>query len=88
VGCCYSLVKPFQCNLSSFSICSKPTNFYNLDVIISVGYRVKSHRGIHFRKWATALIKEYLIKVILKMGLYFDFAVFGLIDDEWGVAIH
>ena len=28
----------------------------------SVGYRVKSHRGVHFRKWATALIKEYLIK--------------------------
>jgi len=45
---------------SDFS--TKPTNFYNLDVIISVGYRVKSQRGIHFRKWATALIKEYLIK--------------------------
>ena len=41
---------------------TKPTNFYNLDVIISVGYRVKSQRGVHFRKWATALIKEYLIK--------------------------
>jgi len=41
---------------------TKPTNFYNLDVIISVGYRVKSHRGVHFRKWATALIKEYLTK--------------------------
>ena len=40
----------------------KPVKFYNLDVIISVGYRVKSHRGIHFRKWATTLIKEYLIK--------------------------
>ena len=35
---------------------------YNLDVIISVGYRVKSQQGVHFRKWATALIKEYLIK--------------------------
>ena len=45
---------------SDFS--TKPTNFYNLDVVISVGYRVKSHRGVHFRKWATALIKEYLIK--------------------------
>ncbi|CAC9626410.1 Uncharacterized protein clustered with Type I restriction-modification system [uncultured Gammaproteobacteria bacterium] len=45
---------------SDFSI--KPTNFYNLDVVISVGYRVKSHQGVHFRKWATALIKEYLIK--------------------------
>ncbi len=40
----------------------KPVKFYNLDIVISVGYRVKSHRGIHFRKWATALIKEYLIK--------------------------
>jgi hypothetical protein len=40
----------------------RPVKFYNLDVIISVGYRVKSHRGIQFRKWATALIKEYLIK--------------------------
>ncbi len=45
---------------SDFS--TKPTNFYDLDVVISVGYRVKSHRGVHFRKWATALIKEYLIK--------------------------
>lgn len=41
---------------------SKNVKHYNLDVIISVGYRVKSHQGIHFRKWATALIKEYLIK--------------------------
>jgi hypothetical protein len=40
----------------------KPVLFYNLDVIISVGYRVKSHRGVQFRKWATALIKEYLVK--------------------------
>ena len=40
----------------------KPVTFYNLDVIISVGYRVKSHRGVQFRKWATALIKEYIIK--------------------------
>jgi len=41
---------------------SKNVKHYNLDVIISVGYRVKSHRGVHFRKWATVLIKEYLIK--------------------------
>ena len=41
---------------------TKSVKHYNLDVIISVGYRVKSHRGIHFRKWATNLIKEYLIK--------------------------
>ncbi|MCF6263592.1 MAG: virulence RhuM family protein [Xanthomonadales bacterium] len=40
---------------------TKSVKYYSLDVIISVGYRVKSHRGVHFRKWATALIKEYLI---------------------------
>ena len=40
----------------------KPVTYYNLDVIISVGYRVKSHRGVQFRKWATSIIKEYLIK--------------------------
>lgn len=38
------------------------TNYYNLDVIISVGYRVKSHRGTQFRIWATQQLREYLIK--------------------------
>ena len=38
------------------------TNHYNLDVIISVGYRVKSHRGTQFRIWATQQLKEYIIK--------------------------
>ena len=36
--------------------------FYNLDVVISVGYRVKSQRGILFRKWANKVLKEYLIQ--------------------------
>lgn len=36
--------------------------YYNLDVIISVGYRVKSHRGTQFRIWATQRLKEYLVK--------------------------
>ncbi len=36
--------------------------YYNLDVIISVGYRISSHRGTQFRIWATARLKEYLIK--------------------------
>ena len=45
---------------SDFS--TKPTNYYNLDVIISVGYRVKSLRGTEFRKWATQRLKEYIIK--------------------------
>jgi death-on-curing family protein len=38
------------------------TQFYNLDVIISVGYRVKSHRGTQFRIWATKTLKDHLIK--------------------------
>ncbi len=37
-------------------------DFYNLDVIISVGYRVKSHRGTQFRIWATGRLKEFIIK--------------------------
>ena len=38
------------------------TNFYNLDLIISVGYRVNSRRGIVFRRWATSVLREYLIQ--------------------------
>ena len=45
---------------SDFS--TKPTNYYNLEVIISVGYRVKSTQGTHFRQWATARLKEYIVK--------------------------
>lgn len=40
----------------------KPVSLYNLDVIISVGYRVKSRNGIIFRKWANKILKEYLLK--------------------------
>ncbi len=36
--------------------------YYNLDVIISVGYRVKSQRGVEFRKWATGVLKDYMLK--------------------------
>ena len=45
---------------SDFS--TKPTNFYNLDVIISVGYRVKSIQGTQFRRWANQVLKEHLLK--------------------------
>ncbi len=38
------------------------TTLYNLDVIISVGYRVKSQRGVQFRQWANKIIKDYLVK--------------------------
>lgn len=40
----------------------KPVDFYSLDVIISVGYRVKSQRGVQFRIWATNILKEYMKK--------------------------
>ena len=39
----------------------RPPKYYNLDVIISVGYRVKSRRGIQFRKWAASVLKQYII---------------------------
>ena len=45
---------------SEFS--TKPTNFYNLDMIISVGYRVRSQRGVQFRIWASGILKEYMKK--------------------------
>lgn len=53
----------------------QPVAYYTLDVIISVGYRVKSQRGVQFRKWANSILKEYLIKgyVInndIKVGRY------------------
>lgn len=46
--------------ISEFS--TKPTNYYNLDMVISVGYRVKSQRGVQFRLWANKILKEYLKK--------------------------
>ena len=41
---------------------SKPKNYYNLDVIISVGYRVNSYRGTQFRIWASQRLREYIVK--------------------------
>lgn len=46
--------------ISDFS--TKPTNYYNLDVIISIGYRVKSQQGTQFRIWATQRLRDYIIK--------------------------
>ena len=45
---------------SEFS--KKPTNYYNLDMIISVGYRVNSKKATQFRQWATQVLKEFAIK--------------------------
>lgn len=59
----------------------REVKYYNLDVIISVGYRVKSHQGTKFRQWATARLREYIVKgftmndELLKQaggGNYFD----------------
>lgn len=41
---------------------SREISFYNLDIILAIGYRVRSTQGMHFRKWATERLKEYLIK--------------------------
>lgn len=41
---------------------TRPIRFYNLDMILAVGYRVRSNRGIQFRRWATERLREYLIK--------------------------
>ena len=41
---------------------SRLVEFYNLDMVLSVGYRVKSQKGILFRKWANSVLKEYLLK--------------------------
>lgn len=45
-----------------FPFSDKPTKMFNLDVIISVGYRVKSFRGTQFRRWATSVLKEHLLR--------------------------
>jgi hypothetical protein len=41
---------------------SRQVDFYNLDMIISIGYRVRSHRGTQFRQWATERLREYIVK--------------------------
>lgn len=49
---------------------TRKIKIYNLDMIISVGYRVKSQRGIIFRRWSNKVLKEYLILIIF----YFPFS--------------
>ena len=55
-----SVVKDFLTTASDGK--NYKTKHYNLDVIISVGYRVKSQRGIEFRRWANKVLKDYIIK--------------------------
>lgn len=45
---------------------SRFIDFYNLDMIISVGYRVNSRRGVLFRRWATGVLKEYLLRGLVR----------------------
>jgi len=56
----YSVVRNFRTTAADGK--QYHTNYYNLDVIISVGYRVKSLRGTQFRIWATERLREYIIK--------------------------
>ncbi|AOF53114.1 Putative DNA-binding protein in cluster with Type I restriction-modification system [Pasteurellaceae bacterium NI1060] len=51
-------------NLQKMQIASsdRPVTFYDLETVISVGYRIKSPQGVTFRRWATARLKDYLVK--------------------------
>ena len=55
-----SVVKDFLTTASDGK--NYKTKYYNLDVIISVGYRVKSQRGVEFRRWANSVLKNYILK--------------------------
>lgn len=56
------LVEKSNVQKMHFPNSDKPTMLYSLDVIISVGYRVKSKRGTQFRMWANKILKDYLTK--------------------------
>lgn len=56
------LEKKSNVHFLHFAHSDKPVKYYSLDVIISVGYRVKSLRGTQFRKWANGIIKEYMLR--------------------------
>lgn len=51
-------------NLQKMQIASsdRPVTFYDLETVISIGYRIKSPQGVAFRRWATARLKDYLVK--------------------------
>lgn len=53
-----------ECNVQNLHIAysDKPVRFYSLDVIISIGYRVKSQQGVQFRRWATGVLREHLTR--------------------------
>ena len=59
----------------------KPVNYYNLDVIISVGYRVKSKRGVEFRKWANSVLKRHRLQEKISIIIGFEDKKIVLIND-------
>ncbi|MGB2130644.1 MAG: RhuM family protein [Marinobacterium sp.] len=75
---------PEESNMQKVHIAgsNKPVTLYSLDVIISVGYRVKSQRGVQFRQWATSVLKQHLVqgytlnqKRLAERGVEFEQAV-------------
>jgi len=56
------LIEKSNVQILHISSSDRPVKYYNLDVIISVGYRVKSIQGTKFRQWATARLREYIVK--------------------------
>lgn len=56
------LIEKSNVQLLHISGSDRPVKYYNRDVIISVGYRVKSHRGTQFRMWATQRLRDYIVK--------------------------
>jgi Virulence protein len=68
--------------------------FYNLDVVLSIGYRVNSKRGVAFRKWSTSILRDYLVKgyaknekrlATLKRTIQVQNAVIGSLSDKAGL---
>ncbi len=64
------LIEESNVQILHISGSDRPVKFYNLDVIISIGYRVKSHLGTKFRQWATARLKEYIVKCFSRWQTY------------------
>lgn len=58
----------------------RPVAYYSLDVIISVGYRVKSRRGVEFRKWANSVLKQYMqTGIIGNRKVQYSLGTFGFL---------
>ena len=56
------LLKNTSVEIFDKSVGHRPSKYYNLDVILAVGYRVNSQRGVIFRRWANSVLKQYLLR--------------------------